>query len=93
LVGAGEDPYDKHGHGTHVAGTAISKAWGVAKKANAIAVKVISDDGKSFASDVIAGIDWVVAQFEANRSIPSIINMSLGFDTLPPLDLAVNAVG
>ena len=92
LPGAGEDPDDKEGHGTHVAGTVIAKTYGVAKKANAIAVKVLPDSGGGAVSDAIAGIDWVVAQFEANPT-PSLMNMSFGSDVSQPLDQAVNNVG
>ena len=34
---------DEQGHGTHCAGTIAGKTYGVAKKANVIAVKVFSD--------------------------------------------------
>ena len=32
---------DEKGHGTHVAGTVMSKTYGITKKATAIAVKVL----------------------------------------------------
>ena len=42
----GKDGYqtDEDGHGTAVAGIAMSKTYGVAKKATAIAVRVIEKD-------------------------------------------------
>ena len=89
LAGADDD---KNGHGTHVAGTVIAKTYGVAKKANAIAVKVLPDSGGGTVSDAIAGIDWVVAQVEANPIIPALINMSFSSTESPPLDQAVNNV-
>ncbi len=51
---------DGHGHGTHVAGTIGSTTWGVAKKTNLIAVKVLDSEGSGSLSNVIAGLEWVV---------------------------------
>ena len=36
---------DENGHGTHVAGTVMSNPWGLARKATAIAVKVLNRNG------------------------------------------------
>jgi subtilisin family serine protease len=36
---------DENGHGTHVAGTASSQTYGVARFANIISVKVMGRDG------------------------------------------------
>lgn len=83
---------DGNGHGTHVAGTIAGKRWGVAKSASIYAVKVLSDQGSGWTSDVIAGIDWVVAQSKITRR-PSVINLSLGGPTNAAMDQSVaNAV-
>ena len=37
---------DKQGHGTHVAGTIMSKSYGIAKHATAVAVRVLGSDGR-----------------------------------------------
>jgi subtilisin family serine protease len=50
---------DCNGHGTHVAGTVGGTLYGVAKKVNLIAVKVLSCDGSGTNAGVIAGVDWV----------------------------------
>ena len=42
------EPVDNHGHGTHVAGTIGSRSYGVAKKANLIAVKVFDTGSVCF---------------------------------------------
>ncbi|KAF8638439.1 hypothetical protein AX16_010506, partial [Volvariella volvacea WC 439] len=79
---------DGNGHGTHCAGTAAGTTYGVAKKANIIAVKVMSDAGSGFTSDIICGINWVVEQAkESGHS--SIISMSLGGGVSTALDDAV----
>lgn len=51
---------DENGHGTHVAGIVGSKTYGVAKKTNLIAVKVLDAGGSGPISQIIAGIQWVV---------------------------------
>ncbi|KAG8939554.1 subtilisin-like serine protease, partial [Tulasnella sp. 419] len=80
---------DGHGHGTHCAGTIIGKTYGVAKKAEAIAVRVLDDNGSGSTSNIIAGIDWVIGQHNRLRK-PSIISMSLGGPPNQALDDAVN---
>ncbi|KAJ3514772.1 hypothetical protein NLJ89_g2171 [Agrocybe chaxingu] len=69
--------FDGNGHGTHVAGTAAGKRFGVAKKANIIAVKVLSDFGIGLVSEIVTGLNWVIGQVEASGR-PSIVSMSLG---------------
>jgi cerevisin len=41
----GDEDHDGNGHGTHVASTIAGKKFGVAKKANIIAVKVLGSSG------------------------------------------------
>ncbi|KAJ3172842.1 serine protease [Geranomyces variabilis] len=74
---------DGHGHGTHVSGTAASKTYGVAKKANVIGVKVLDNDGKGLVSQVISGLDWVLTEIGKKNATTgatrrSVVNMSLG---------------
>ncbi|KAI3332004.1 subtilase [Xylariaceae sp. AK1471] len=70
---------DENGHGTHVAGIAGSKTYGVAKKTNLIAVKVLNAAGSGPISQVIAGIQWVVNDVTSkNRIKKSVANLSLG---------------
>ncbi len=58
---------DCNGHGTHVAGTVGGKVYGVAKKTNLIAVKVLTCEGSGSNAGVIAGIDYVTAQYKAKK--------------------------
>jgi subtilisin family serine protease len=67
---------DKNGHGTHCAGISASKTYGVAKKANLIAVKVLDDNGDGTTASIIAGIDWVINHNSEDK--PKVISMSLG---------------
>ena len=69
---------DTLGHGTHVAGTIGSRAYGVAKKANLLSVKVF--DGRTGSTSVILdGFDWAANDIISKRRTGvAVINMSLG---------------
>ena len=78
---------DAFGHGTHVAGiiagnpspaagVAPEYIGGIAPGANLVNVRVLGADGSGFTSDVINGIEWVVAN-RARYNI-RVINLSLG---------------
>jgi subtilisin family serine protease len=69
---------DCHGHGTHVAGTIGGATYGVAKGVALKAVRVLDCAGTGTDAQVIAGVDWVTGQREANPTIPAVANMSLG---------------
>jgi serine protease AprX len=92
-------PYDDDGHGTHVAGTIAGDGdgpspagRGVAPGAALVGVKVLDQYGEGFTSDVVAGIEWVIA----NKDTYGIeaLNISLGStgcgDGLEPDSQAVN---
>ncbi|MET9439161.1 S8 family serine peptidase [Streptomyces sp. NPDC006610] len=80
---------DGHGHGTHVAGTVAGTAYGVAKKARVVGVRVLNNSGSGTTAQVVAGIDWVAR----NAVKPAVANMSLGGGADTALDTAVrNAV-
>ncbi|MDJ0466412.1 S8 family peptidase [Streptomyces sp. H27-C3] len=76
---------DGHGHGTHVAGTVGGGAYGVAKKAKIVGVRVLNNQGSGTTAQVVAGIDWVTR----NAVKPAVANMSLGGGADPALDTAV----
>lgn len=78
---------DWYGHGTHVAGIvggngrlSQGRYVGVAPGVNLVNVKVSDDDGKGTASDVVAGLQWVldhkniynirVVNLSLNSSVP-----------------------
>ncbi|MEW6319977.1 MAG: S8 family serine peptidase [Acidobacteriota bacterium] len=77
---------DGYGHGTHVAGMVAGLAptgrvthdyrGGIAPGAHLVNVKVLNASGFGFTSDVVAGLEWVIA----NRAALGIrvVNLSLG---------------
>ncbi|MBI3944649.1 MAG: S8 family serine peptidase [Armatimonadetes bacterium] len=75
---AGASGYgDDNGHGTHVAGTIAALAngagvVGAAPAARLYAVKVLDASGSGYLSDVVAGIQWCLA------NDMDVLNMSLG---------------
>ncbi|KAK8039349.1 subtilisin-like protease pr1a [Apiospora rasikravindrae] len=74
---------DGNGHGTHVAGTTGSKTYGVAKKTNLIAVKVLDSTGSGQLSQIISGIQWAVNDATNKGRIgKAVVNMSLGASRL-----------
>ena len=94
---------DGYGHGTHMAGiiagqdpmgTLGTRFSGVAPGASIINVKVASGDGASDVSQVIAGIDWVVAHRDDKGLNIRVLNLSYGTEStqssaLDPLAYAV----
>ncbi|AYO43988.1 Subtilisin-like protease 8 [Malassezia restricta CBS 7877] len=96
-IPANDTDTDGHGHGTHVAGTIASNTFGVAKKAEIIAVKVLGSHGQGSMSDVTAGVLWAVRDAEnktrmmrGSRKLRGFVsNMSLGGTKSPTLDRAV----
>jgi len=76
---------DTHGHGTHCAGTAGGRNYGVAKKATIHAMKVCCGSG----SNILGGMDWIASK----ASKPAVMTMSLGSYSTPESSrVAVDAV-
>jgi serine protease AprX len=82
-------PSDEYGHGTHVAGLIAGSGAlsfgahaGIAPDARLIGLKVLDASGSGYTSDVIAAIDFAIAN---RRSLGiDIINLSLGHPILEP---------
>lgn len=97
----GDADTDGNGHGTHASGSAVGTKFGVAKKSNLYAVKVLRSNGSGTMSDVIKGVEWVVkahlekaAEAKAGKVKGfkgSVANMSLGGGKATALDRIVNA--
>ncbi|KAG6826465.1 hypothetical protein H0H92_015677, partial [Tricholoma furcatifolium] len=79
---------DGNGHGTHCAGIAAGTDYGVAKLANLIAVKVLSDAGSGSIIDIISGIEWVCNDSRQSGQ-NSVASMSFGGVFNPALNRAV----
>jgi cerevisin len=101
-IPANDEDIDGNGHGTHCSGTVAGLKYGVAKKANIIAVKVLRSNGSGTMSDVVKGVEYAVESHkrrveDANNGKGrkgfkgSAANMSLGGGKSVTLDLAVNA--
>lgn len=80
---------DPNGHGTHVAGIVVGNGShsggryaGVAPGASLVSVRVLDGEGRGQTSDVIAGLEWVVA----NKDVLGIrvLNLSLGHQIFEP---------
>jgi len=87
---------DGNGHGTHCSGTVAGKKYGVAKKANVYAVKVLKSNGSGTMADVVKGVEWAANAHtdkvkKGKKGFKgSAANMSLGGGKSPALDRAVN---
>jgi cerevisin len=99
-IPANDEDADGNGHGTHCSGTVAGKKYGVAKKANVYAVKVLKSNGSGTMSDVVKGVEWAANAHTASLSAAkkgkkknfkgSVANMSLGGGKSPALDMSVN---
>lgn len=68
----GDTDTDGNGHGTHCAGTVASKKYGVAKKAELVAVKVLGSGGSGSMSDVTGKFEKSNRIEERRNSLESI---------------------
>ena len=78
---------DCHGHGTHVASTAVGDRFGLADDAVVVPVRVLDCGGGATTSGVVAGLDWILTHDADGRR--GVVNLSLGGPTSPALDDAV----
>jgi len=81
---------DAFGHGTHIAGiiagspTGATSLYngGIAPGAQLVNVRVLGKDGTGWTSDVIAGIEWAIANRDVHKI--RVINLSLGHPVMEP---------
>jgi len=69
------DASDCAGHGTHVAGTIGGETYGVAKDVEFVSLRVWGCNGSGWMSDMVAALDWAVANKPAG---PAVVNISGG---------------
>jgi subtilisin family serine protease len=74
VASAGSTADDCDGHGTHVAGSALSASHGIASSATVHSVRVLGCDGEGTLAGIIEGLNWVAQNAETR----SIVNLSLG---------------
>ncbi|PYS70590.1 MAG: hypothetical protein DMF73_12580 [Acidobacteria bacterium] len=79
------------GHGTHVAGILGGATYGVAKEVTIRSVKVCTASLYYGCPNeaIIAGVNWVTNDHNANPSVPAVANMSLGGSANYSIDAAV----
>jgi len=82
VLGGEEMPYDDYGHGTHVAGIIAGNGFdsdgartGMAPGGHLVILKVLDGTGRGHISDVIAALDYAIAQREALNI--RVINLSV----------------
>jgi serine protease AprX len=103
-TGAGTPLRDNYGHGTHLAGIIAANSGGaigsaasfngVAPDARLISVRVADDGGATSTAQVIAGLDWVLANRSANGMNIRVVNLAFGAPPassygIDPLSVAV----
>jgi serine protease AprX len=84
---------DPYGHGTHVAGILVGtgsnsnqgRLAGVAPQASLVSVRVLDGTGGGKASDVLAGLQWVLANKDTFGI--RVLNLSLGHPVYEPAAL------
>lgn len=82
---------DVRAHGTHVAGTVAGTKFGIARDAQIIAVKILTDKGRGTLSSVLGGVNYVIAEKQKRPHQPMVVNMSIsGGGPSPGLDEAIN---
>ena len=103
------DPFDGHGHGTHVTGIAIgddggANQIGMAPGATTIHCKVLTDGGAVTDADVLECFQWDLAPWDLNganpdpSAAPDVVNISWGYfgggyDQFRCIVQALNAAG
>ncbi|NOJ18211.1 S8 family serine peptidase [Vibrio jasicida] len=84
------DASDCHGHGTHVAGTAAGRQYGIAPEADIYSVRVLNCENKGWGSQILNSFDWVI-EHAKQQGQPAVINYSISRSTRwAPLDQAVD---
>ncbi len=83
FVNGRTSPYDDNGHGTHVTGIIAGNGFdslgaraGIAPDAHIVSLKVLDQNGCGVISNVIAALDWAVANKAAYNL--RVVNLSVG---------------
>ncbi|MBI2574564.1 S8 family peptidase [Candidatus Woesearchaeota archaeon] len=83
VIEGNDNPADRNGHGTHVAGIFSGQNYGIAIRSTLYAVRVLDENGSGSESDIIAGIEWCITNgiHVANLSLGSPVASS-GFEAI-----------
>ncbi|WP_172383236.1 S8 family peptidase [Streptomyces sp. MNP-20] len=82
----GGDGKDCYGHGTSVASLAGGAAFGVARKAKLVSVRVLNCQNRGTSEGLLSGYEWI-----AKNAVPAaVVNSSLSSPLFPTTDMAVN---
>ncbi|EFR05199.1 alkaline proteinase [Nannizzia gypsea CBS 118893] len=77
-VVSGTGDNDRHGHGTHTAATATGTKYGLAKKANVVAVKALNDHGAGLWSNIMKALEWCVDDARKKNALgKAVLNLSI----------------
>ena len=92
LTGSNNNGHDCNGHGTHCAGVAAGKTYGVARKANIYNLRALNCEGSGAVSGIVQGIDRIIERHkQGNGGRPIVISQSLGVHKSRSLNGAVKA--
>ncbi|KAK8078580.1 hypothetical protein PG996_004750 [Apiospora saccharicola] len=85
---------DDNGHGTNVAGIVGSATFGVAKKAEIVAVKVLDSQSWGTWSGIIDGMQWAAddAKYRRRNVGRAVINMSIQSDRVDAMNDMLDAI-
>ncbi|KAK8085927.1 alkaline protease (oryzin) [Apiospora phragmitis] len=86
--------HDDNGHGTNVAGIVASETYGVAKKAELVAVKVLDSQSWGTWSGIIDGMQWAAddAKYRRRNVGRAVINMSIQSDRVDAMNEMLDAI-
>lgn len=89
-----DDSEDDNGHGTNVAGIVGSATYGVAKKAEIVAVKVLDKESWGTWSGIIDGMQWAAddAKYRRRNVGRAVINMSIQSDRVDAMNDMLDAI-
>ncbi|PXY28316.1 serine protease [Prauserella muralis] len=88
FVDGDDHPTDLNGHGTNLAGLVAGEAYGVAKAARIVPVRVLDANGSGDGLSIISGIDWVAN----NATQPAVAVIGVGGPASEPVDQAVRGL-
>jgi subtilisin family serine protease len=88
-ISDGNGTVDCNGHGTHVASTAAGTAYGIAKNATLVPVRILNCAGSGMYSQVMAGLDWILSPQNPNSKSNAVLNLSIGGPGSAALNAAI----